>query len=83
MSADFLPLDHRIYPPRTVAAARALAARNAEVCGTDPEDVWKFYSEDFLADAQAALDAADAVADPIPVGDAQDSDFGAYLEASA
>lgn len=45
-----------------VAAARVLAKRHAESCGTDAHDTWTFYAEDFKADARAALDAADRAA---------------------
>ena len=41
-----------------VAAARVLSQRNAEQCGIDAADMWKQYGEDFIADAQAALNAA-------------------------
>ena len=44
--------------PMVVAAARVLSQRNAEQCGIDADDMWKQYGEDFIADAQAALDAA-------------------------
>lgn len=47
--------------PMVVAAARELSRRNAEACGTDAEDEWKFYGESHLADAQDALDACGAL----------------------
>lgn len=48
------------HTPMVVAAARVLCERNAEQCNVNFEDSWKFYSDDFLADAQAMLDAAGA-----------------------
>lgn len=48
------------YGPMVVAAARVLCKRSAEQCNVDFQDSWKFYSEDYLADDAAALDAAAA-----------------------
>lgn len=48
--------------PMVVAAARVLSTRYAEQCCVDAADVWKTYGEDFIADAQAALDASGAPA---------------------
>jgi hypothetical protein len=48
------------HTPMVVAAARALCKRGAEQCNVDFEDSWKVYGEDYLNDAQAALDAAGA-----------------------
>ena len=45
---------------QVIAAARVLAARHANVCCVDADDVWKTYSQDFIDDAQAALEAAAA-----------------------
>lgn len=44
------------------AAARVLADRSADACGVNREDNWKIYSEDFMADAKAALEAANCFA---------------------
>lgn len=41
-----------------VRVARVLADRSADACGVDREDNWKFYSDDFMADAQAAIAAS-------------------------
>ena len=41
------------------AAARVLADRSAEACNVDKDDNWKVYSEDFIEDARAALEAAE------------------------
>lgn len=38
--------------------ARALCNRHADACGVDREDQWKFYSQDFIDDAQCMIDAA-------------------------
>ena len=40
------------------AAARALNKRQAEACGVDKNDHWKFYGDDIKEDARAALEAA-------------------------
>lgn len=40
------------------AAARALNKRQAEACGVDKHDHWKFYCDDIKEDARAALVAA-------------------------
>lgn len=48
------------HTPMSIAAARALAERSAAQCGVDAEDNWKIYGEDFIADAEAALNAAGA-----------------------
>lgn len=37
--------------------ARALCNRHADACGVDREDQWKFYSQDFIDDAQCMIDA--------------------------
>lgn len=39
------------------AAARVLADRAADACGVDRDDNWKLYSETFIADAIAVIDA--------------------------
>ena len=41
-------------------AGRTLANRSADACGIDREDNWKLYSDDYIADAIAALDAIGA-----------------------
>lgn len=47
------------HTPEVIAAARALCKRNAEVCNVDADDSWAIYGEEFIADAIAALQAAD------------------------
>lgn len=46
------------HAPMVVAAARELCKRASEACNVDVDDSWKVYGSEFLADAQAALDAA-------------------------
>lgn len=41
-------------------AGRTLANRSADDCCVDREDNWKLYSDDYIADAIAALDAIGA-----------------------
>jgi hypothetical protein len=36
-------------------AARGLCAHDSAVCGTNDSDNWAIYSQDFIAQAQAAL----------------------------
>jgi hypothetical protein len=43
------------------AAARALNKRQAEACGVDKNDHWKFYGDDIKEDAKAALEAAHGI----------------------
>jgi hypothetical protein len=43
------------------AAARALNKRQAEACGVDKNDHWKFYGDDIKEDARAALEAAHSI----------------------
>jgi hypothetical protein len=43
------------------AAARALNKRQAEACGVDKNDHWKFYGNDIKEDAKAALEAAHGI----------------------
>lgn len=45
-------------PKEVIAAARVLAKRHAEACNVNADDVWTFHSEDFIADATAALQGA-------------------------
>ena len=48
------------HTPMVVAAARVLAQRAAAQCNVDAEDNWKVYGEDYLQEAEAALNAAGA-----------------------
>ena len=48
----------RAHPPMVVAAARVLSRRAADECNVDAGDHWNLYADTYLADAQAALDAA-------------------------
>jgi hypothetical protein len=48
------------HTPMVVAAARVLAQRAAAQCNVDAEDNWKVYGEDYLREAEAALNAAGA-----------------------
>jgi hypothetical protein len=43
------------------AAARALNKRQAEACGVDKNDHWKFYGDDIKEDARAVLEAAHGI----------------------
>jgi hypothetical protein len=45
------------------AAARVLNARASEACCIDEEDSWKIYGNDYIEDAEAALNAAMGVKD--------------------
>lgn len=47
--------------PMVVAAARALCKSASDACNVDFEDNWKIYSETYLADAQAAIEATGAL----------------------
>ncbi len=38
-----------------IAVARVLADRSADECNVDREDNWKFYSDDFMDEAKAAI----------------------------
>lgn len=69
-----------------VEAADSMRATFGCICGDTPEDADTFiheqWAEGFLqerADAARAL-IAECDPDPIPVGDAQDSDFGTFLD---
>ena len=46
--------------PMVVRAARALCIRASETCGVNYDDNWKTYSDEWLTDAQAMLDAVGA-----------------------
>jgi hypothetical protein len=46
--------------PMVVAAARTLCKRSSEACNVNNDDNWKVYGQDFIEDAQAALDACGA-----------------------
>lgn len=48
------------YTPMVVAAAKALCKRNADGGGINYDDNWRLYSSEWLADAQAAIDASGA-----------------------
>lgn len=48
--------------PMAIAAARVLNARASEACNTDVEDGWKVYGDEYIKDADAALNAAGAYA---------------------
>lgn len=39
-------------------AAREISARQALICGIDPDDIWKQYGDDFKDEARAVLAAA-------------------------
>lgn len=48
------------HTPMAVAMAKELCRHESAVCGVDADDNWKFYSEDFLARAEACLKACGA-----------------------
>jgi len=52
--------DMAAHSKMVVKAARVLCKRNSEMCGVNADDNWKTYGDEWLADAQAALDAAAA-----------------------
>lgn len=49
---------------QVTAAARVLANRSADQCGVNREVNWKVYSQDFIDDARAVLEAARAAPQP-------------------
>ncbi len=51
-------MPHTSYEARVLKAARALSDASAKACNVDAEDNWKTYSQVFIEDARAALDAA-------------------------
>lgn len=48
------------HTPMALAAGRALADRAAVHCSINADDNWKVYGEDFIEDAEFALNAAGA-----------------------
>jgi hypothetical protein len=45
-------------PAAVVAAAKELSKRAAADCNVDADDMWKTYGDDYLRDAEAALEAS-------------------------
>ena len=55
------PASKPLTDEQVTAAARVLNDRQAQACGVDKDDQWKFYSDDFKADARAMLEAAHGI----------------------